>query len=70
MRGRLTLEKVNAAINDMAAYAEANAQLILAPKKKVSLLVTLILQYLISTYSLTDDFLLLRCKRVFGRRHW
>ncbi|XP_030535527.1 spindle and kinetochore-associated protein 1 homolog isoform X3 [Rhodamnia argentea] len=35
MRGRLTLEKVNAAINDMAAYAEANAQLILAPKKKV-----------------------------------
>lgn len=70
MRGRLTLEKVNAAINDMAAYAEANAQLILAPKKKVSLLVTLVLRYLISTYSLTGDFLLLRCKRIFGRRHW
>ncbi|KAI6702700.1 hypothetical protein NL676_011836 [Syzygium grande] len=35
MRGRLTLEKVNAAINDMGAYAEANAQLILAPKRKV-----------------------------------
>lgn len=35
MRGRLTLEKVNAAINDMASYAEANAQLIAAPKKKV-----------------------------------
>lgn len=35
MRGRLTLEKVNAAINDMATYAEANAQLISAPKKKV-----------------------------------
>lgn len=35
MRGRLTLEKVNAAINDMATYAEANAQLIAAPKKKV-----------------------------------
>ncbi|KAL1331268.1 hypothetical protein AAHE18_12G172000 [Arachis hypogaea] len=34
MRGRLTLEKVNAAINDMASYAEANAQLIIAPKKK------------------------------------
>ncbi|MBA0655917.1 hypothetical protein Goklo_008337 [Gossypium klotzschianum] len=34
MRGRLTLEKVNAAINDMATYAEANAQLIAAPKKK------------------------------------
>lgn len=29
------LEKVNAAINDMATYAEANAQLISAPKKKV-----------------------------------
>lgn len=35
MRGRLTLEKVNAAINDMAAYAESTAQLISAPKKKV-----------------------------------
>ena len=35
MRGRLTLEKVNAAINDMAAYAEANAHLISNPKKKV-----------------------------------
>lgn len=35
MRGRLTLEKVNAAINDMATYAEANAQLVAAPKKKV-----------------------------------
>lgn len=36
MRGRLTLEKVNSAINDMASYAEANAQLISAPKKKVT----------------------------------
>ncbi|XP_057744292.1 spindle and kinetochore-associated protein 1 homolog [Arachis stenosperma] len=36
MRGRLTLEKVNAAINDMASYAEANAQLIIAPKKKLA----------------------------------
>ncbi|KAK9749235.1 hypothetical protein RND81_02G111700 [Saponaria officinalis] len=35
MRGRLTLEKVNAAINDMAAYAEANAHLISSPKKKL-----------------------------------
>ncbi|PKI79058.1 hypothetical protein CRG98_000539 [Punica granatum] len=35
MRGRLTVDRVNAAINDMAAYAEANAQLIYAPKKKV-----------------------------------
>jgi len=38
MRGRLTLEKVNAAINDMATYAEANAHLITAPKKKVIIL--------------------------------
>lgn len=36
MRGRLTLEKVNAAINDMASYAEANAQLIDAPRKKLA----------------------------------
>lgn len=35
MRGRLTLEKVNAAISDMASYAEANAHLIAAPKQKV-----------------------------------
>lgn len=35
MRGRLTLEKVNAAINEMAIYADVNAQLIAAPKKKV-----------------------------------
>lgn len=38
MKGRLTLDKVNAAINDMAAYAEANAQLTAAPKKKVYVL--------------------------------
>lgn len=37
MRGRLTLDKINAAIIDMAAYAEANAQLMSAPRKKVSL---------------------------------
>ncbi|KAI3719210.1 hypothetical protein L6452_20105 [Arctium lappa] len=36
MRGRLTLDKVNAAISDMAAYAEANAQLITAPRKKLT----------------------------------
>lgn len=35
MRGRLTLEKVNIAINEIAVYAEANAQLITAPRKKV-----------------------------------
>ncbi|KAJ0682470.1 putative spindle and kinetochore-associated protein [Helianthus annuus] len=34
MRGRLTLDKINAAINDMAAYAEANSQLMTAPRKK------------------------------------
>ncbi|CAN1792495.1 Spindle and kinetochore-associated protein 1 homolog [Linum perenne] len=36
MRGRLTLDKINAAINDMAAYAEANAHLVTAPKKKLA----------------------------------
>ncbi|MCL7047313.1 hypothetical protein MKW94_012965 [Papaver nudicaule] len=36
MKGRLTLDKVNASINDMAAYAETNAQLISAPKKKLA----------------------------------
>lgn len=35
MRGRLTLEKVNAAVGDMATYADANAQLISASKNKV-----------------------------------
>jgi hypothetical protein len=38
MRGRLTLEKVNIAINEMATYADANAHLVACPKKKVSLL--------------------------------
>ncbi|XP_022870316.1 spindle and kinetochore-associated protein 1 homolog [Olea europaea var. sylvestris] len=36
MKQRLTLDKVNAAINDMATYAEANAQIIMAPRKKLS----------------------------------
>ncbi|KAK9051564.1 hypothetical protein SSX86_028191 [Deinandra increscens subsp. villosa] len=36
MRGRLTLDKINAAISDMAAYAEANAQLMKAPRKKLT----------------------------------
>ncbi|XP_030489149.1 spindle and kinetochore-associated protein 1 homolog [Cannabis sativa] len=36
MKGRLTLDKVNAAISDMASYAEANAQIIAAPKKKLA----------------------------------
>ncbi|KAJ8748926.1 hypothetical protein K2173_013362 [Erythroxylum novogranatense] len=36
MRGRLTLDKVNAALSDMAAYAEANSHLISAPKKKLA----------------------------------
>ncbi|OAY78884.1 Spindle and kinetochore-associated protein [Ananas comosus] len=34
MRGRLTLEKVNIAINEVATYADANAHLISCPKKK------------------------------------
>ncbi|KAF3795245.1 Spindle and kinetochore-associated protein, partial [Nymphaea thermarum] len=36
MRGRLTLDKVNSAINEMAVYAEANMQLVAAPRKKLS----------------------------------
>ncbi|KAI5647437.1 hypothetical protein M9H77_33442 [Catharanthus roseus] len=36
MKGRLTLDKVNAAINDMAAYADANSQLVTAPRKKLT----------------------------------
>ncbi|WOH09342.1 hypothetical protein DCAR_0728799 [Daucus carota subsp. sativus] len=36
MKGRLTLEKVNAAISDMATYAEANSQLVTAPRKKLT----------------------------------
>ncbi|KAG8391622.1 hypothetical protein BUALT_Bualt01G0206500 [Buddleja alternifolia] len=36
MKQRLTLDKVNAAIGDMAAYAEANSQLITAPRKKLA----------------------------------
>ncbi|XP_052170510.1 spindle and kinetochore-associated protein 1 homolog [Diospyros lotus] len=36
MRGRLTLDKVNAAINDMSTYAEATTHLITAPRKKLA----------------------------------
>ncbi|KAL6896722.1 hypothetical protein ACP4OV_007294 [Aristida adscensionis] len=36
MRGRLTLEKVNIAINEVATYADSNAQLVGGPKKKLS----------------------------------
>ncbi|CAH9096779.1 unnamed protein product [Cuscuta europaea] len=36
MRGRLTLDKVNAAIDDIAMYAETNSQLIRAPRKKLA----------------------------------
>ncbi|GAQ91728.1 hypothetical protein KFL_008400060 [Klebsormidium nitens] len=35
MKGRLTLDKVNAAVDDMASFAEANAQLLSAPRKKL-----------------------------------
>ncbi|KAK4716803.1 hypothetical protein R3W88_015141 [Solanum pinnatisectum] len=35
MKQRITLEKVNAAINDMATYAEATSQLLTAPRKKL-----------------------------------
>ncbi|XP_047981347.1 spindle and kinetochore-associated protein 1 homolog isoform X1 [Salvia hispanica] len=36
MKQRLTLDKMNAAIGDMANYAEANAHLITAPRKKLA----------------------------------
>ncbi|CAN6476634.1 unnamed protein product [Victoria cruziana] len=36
MRGRLTLDKINTAINEMATYAETNMQLVAAPRKKLS----------------------------------
>ncbi|RLN34675.1 hypothetical protein C2845_PM03G06950 [Panicum miliaceum] len=36
MRGRLTLEKVNIAINEVASYADVNAHLVTCPKKKLS----------------------------------
>ncbi|CAL5086705.1 unnamed protein product [Urochloa decumbens] len=36
MRGRLTLEKVNIAINEVASYADANAHLVTCPKQKLS----------------------------------
>ncbi|KAM3344642.1 spindle and kinetochore-associated protein 1 isoform X1 [Capsicum galapagoense] len=35
IKQRITLEKVNAAINDMATYAEATSQLLTAPRKKL-----------------------------------
>lgn len=60
MRGRLTLEKVNAAINDMVSYAEANAQLIVAPKKKVNAqILFLILNYFCCTLPLSWQFFFL-----------
>ncbi|OIT07842.1 PREDICTED: spindle and kinetochore-associated protein 1 homolog [Nicotiana attenuata] len=36
MKQRLTLEKVNAAIDDMATYSEATAQLLKAPHRKLT----------------------------------
>lgn len=36
MRGRLTLDKVNIAINEIAVYAETNSNLISCPKKKLA----------------------------------
>jgi hypothetical protein len=35
MRGRLTLEKLNTAIDEMATFALTNARLLAAPRKKV-----------------------------------
>lgn len=35
MRGRLTLDKINTAVDEMAVFAEANARLLTAPRKKL-----------------------------------
>lgn len=35
MRGRLTLEKINTAVDEMASFAEFNARLLAAPRKKL-----------------------------------
>lgn len=35
MRGRLTLEKINTAVDEMATFAEANARLLAASRKKL-----------------------------------
>lgn len=35
MRGRLTLDKVNAAVDEMAGFADLNARLLAAPRNKV-----------------------------------
>ncbi|KAK8570478.1 hypothetical protein V6N13_003155 [Hibiscus sabdariffa] len=58
MRGRLTLEKVNAAISDMATYAEANAQLVAAPKKKVVIQSFVVFMYvsILSLVVLANNF--------------
>ncbi|WOL07051.1 spindle and kinetochore-associated protein [Canna indica] len=36
MRGRLTLDKVNIAVNEIATYADTNSQLVSCPKKKLA----------------------------------
>lgn len=58
MKQRITLEKVNAAINDMATYAEATSQLLTAPRKKVAFW-SIWLQISLETwyYSCADSYL-------------
>lgn len=68
MRGRLTLDKVNAAISDMAAYAEANAQLITAPTKKVSLIIFLLLVHERNSTTADSNFLLFTAYRKYIRK--
>ena len=46
MRGRLTLDKVNIAINDIGGYADATAQLITNTKKKVNAILAFIFCFL------------------------
>ncbi|MCO5581566.1 hypothetical protein L7F22_035454 [Adiantum nelumboides] len=54
MQGRLTLEKINAAIDEMATFAETNARLLAAPQKKV--LVFILIRYSIPAIQELRDF--------------
>ena len=67
MRGRLTVDKVNAAVCDMATYAEANAQLIGIPKKKVSVKFSHLKSILITTISLISYMLTMTTFSKAGR---
>lgn len=76
MRGRLTVDKVNAAVNDMATYAEANAQLIVVPKKKVHVKFSFWFKKHIENHHFTyklyadNEYFLWSWQRTSGKRPW